>query len=74
MSEQCCEVSDQLLFWSDIFAGQVHFLSHALQFVYHATVLEFVYHATVLEFVCHATMLDSLHLEALSSQLKLIEN
>ena len=30
MSEQFCEMSDQLLFWSDIFAGQVHFLSHAL--------------------------------------------
>ena len=30
MSEQCCEMSDQLLFWSDILAGQVHFLSHAL--------------------------------------------
>ena len=25
MSKQCCEMSDQLLFWSDIFAGQVHF-------------------------------------------------
>jgi len=23
-------MSDQLLFWSDIFAGQVHLLSHAL--------------------------------------------